>query len=108
MRNQRLAKASSRMAISAPHDGSVAAGFGVGAAAAVARSAAQPQALDQRLVAIGAGPPYVVEQPPALTHQPQQAAAGVVVLLVLLEVLREIVDPLGQQRDLDLRRAGVG
>ena len=39
-----------------------------------------------------------------LADQPQQAATGVVILLVRLEVLGEVVDALGHQRDLDLGR----
>src|SRR6185295_1558020 len=49
----------------------------------------------------------VLEEAATLADQHQQAATGVVVLLVGLEVVGEAVDPLGQQRDLDLGRAGV-
>src|SRR6478609_6342770 len=49
----------------------------------------------------------VVEEATAATHQHEQAAAAVVVLLVDLEVLVEVVDPLGQQRNLHLGGAGV-
>src|SRR5439155_24422483 len=49
----------------------------------------------------------VVEQPPALAYQLEQATAGVMVLLVPLEVFGEVVDALGEQRDLDRRRAGI-
>src|SRR5687767_5904326 len=70
--------------------------------------AAQAELLDQGLVAIGAHAPQIIEQPAALAHQLEQAAAGMVVLLVRLEVERELVDPLRQQRDLHLGGAGVG
>src|SRR5580693_6572607 len=49
----------------------------------------------------------VVEQPAAMTDELHQASTGVVVPFVLLEVLREVVDPAGQQCDLHLGRAGV-
>jgi hypothetical protein len=50
----------------------------------------------------------VVQQPPASADQDQQAAPRVVVLLVLAQVLRELVDAEGHERDLHLCRAGVG
>ena len=49
----------------------------------------------------------VVEQAAALADHHQQAAARVVVLLVRLEVLGQVGDALGQDRDLHLRRTGV-
>src|SRR5580698_5659508 len=49
----------------------------------------------------------VIEQPAAMTDELHQAPPGVVVPFVLLEVLRKVVDPAGQQCDLHLGRAGV-
>ena len=49
----------------------------------------------------------VVEQRAALTDHLEEAAAGVVILLVDLEVLGEVVDALSQQRDLYLGRTCV-
>src|SRR6516162_8251379 len=49
----------------------------------------------------------VIEQPAALADELHQAAPGVVVPFVLLQVLREVVDPSGQQGNLHLGRAGV-
>ena len=49
----------------------------------------------------------VVKQTAALTDQLEQPTAAVVVLLVNLKVVSEVVDALGEQRDLDLRRASV-
>ena len=49
----------------------------------------------------------MVEKGPALRDHVEQAAARVVVLLVGLEVLGQVGDPFGEDRDLDLRRAGV-
>ena len=50
----------------------------------------------------------VVEQVAAATDQHQQASPAVVVLLVHLEVLVEVVDALGEKRDLHLGGPGVG
>ena len=50
----------------------------------------------------------VVEQVAALTDHFEKAAAGMVVLLVDLEVFGELVDALGENGDLNLRRTGVG
>jgi len=43
----------------------------------------------------------------SLAHQLEQATSGVVVLLVGLEVLGELTDALGEERDLHLGRTGV-
>src|SRR5438067_984542 len=43
----------------------------------------------------------------AAADELQQSPTGVVVVLVLLEVLGQVADPLAQQRDLHLRRTGV-
>ena len=65
--------------------------------------AAQTQLLDQGLVTPGVVTPEIIQQPSPLAHQLEQAATRVMILLVRLEVLGELVDPLGQDRDLDLR-----
>ena len=49
----------------------------------------------------------VVEQAPAVADHLQQTATRVVVFLVRLEVLGEVVDALGQERDLYFGRTGV-
>src|SRR5262245_39466003 len=49
----------------------------------------------------------VLEEAPALADQHQQAPAGVVVLLVGLEVVGQPVDPLRQERDLNLGGPGI-
>src|SRR5215204_6267445 len=49
----------------------------------------------------------MVEQPSALADQQHQATPAVVVVLVLLEVLGQVGDALGQDRHLNLRRTGV-
>src|SRR6478735_10871349 len=50
----------------------------------------------------------VVEQPASLTDQHQQSPPAVMVLDVDLQVLGEVVDAGGQQRDLHLGRARIG
>src|ERR671913_1982225 len=69
--------------------------------------AAQTQPLDERAVAGDVRLRQVVEQPAATADQQEQAPPAVVVVLVLLEVLGEVADPLGQHGDLDLGRTGV-
>lgn len=63
---------------------------------------------DDRSVPLHVVVPDVVEEATTATYQLEQATTAVVVLLVDLEVLVEVVDPLGQQRNLHLGRAGVG
>ena len=50
----------------------------------------------------------IVQQTTTLTDELEQTHAAVVVLLVHLQVLGELVDALGEDGDLDLRRTGVG
>lgn len=50
----------------------------------------------------------VVEQIAAMTDHFEQAAAGVVILGVNLQMRGELVDAIGQDRDLNLGRAGIG
>lgn len=76
--------------------------------AAAPRLTPKAESLDQLLVARRRRAAQIVEQPPALAHDLEQATAGVVVLQVDLEVLGELVDALGQDGDLDLGRSGVG
>src|SRR5690606_35509175 len=70
-------------------------------------SAAQAEALDQRAVALDVGLLQVTEQALALADEQQQATTAVVVVLVLTGVLGQLLDPSGQQRDLDLGGTGV-
>ena len=50
----------------------------------------------------------VVEQATPLADQHKKTAARTVIFLVCLEVLRQLADPLAQQRDLDFRTARIG
>ena len=49
----------------------------------------------------------IPEQAPAVAHETQQPAPRMVVRLVLAQVLGEMVDALGEERDLHLRVTGV-
>lgn len=49
----------------------------------------------------------VAQQVPAFADHLQKTTAGVVVVLIRLQVFRQRVDPAGQDRDLDFRRTGV-
>ena len=69
---------------------------------------AEPEVGDDLAVAIDVRLLEVVEKAATLADELEQATARMVVLLVGLEVLGEIGDALGDERDLDLGRAGVG
>src|SRR3954466_11368746 len=71
------------------------------------RLAAQTEIADQRAIPLQVLPLEVVEEAPAAAHQHQEAAAGVVVVLVLAQVVGEVVDATREHRDLDLRRTRV-
>src|SRR5262245_24410769 len=49
----------------------------------------------------------ILEEPAPLADQHEQASAGMMILLMRLEVVREAVDALRQERDLDLGGSGV-
>src|SRR3972149_1585266 len=49
----------------------------------------------------------ILQETAALADEHQQAPPGVVILHMQLEVIGQAVDALRQERDLDLRRAGV-
>src|SRR6266849_565164 len=71
-----------------------------------------PSTADAELVYDGAVPfrrpgPEVLEKTATLADQHQQPAARVVVLRVLLDMVRQAVDPLGEERDLYFGRARV-
>src|ERR1700691_6517314 len=72
-----------------------------------AGSAAQPQAVDQRLVALGVDALQVIERRTPLADHDQQAAAGMEVLSMGRQMLGELLDAFAQNRDLDFGRSGV-
>jgi hypothetical protein len=71
-------------------------------------SATQTEGGDECAVALYIDAAQVVQQTTATADEHQQATAAVVVLLVHLEVLREVCDAVGEERDLHLGRTGVG
>ena len=50
----------------------------------------------------------IIEQFAAFTYQAQQRALRAVVVAIALQVFRKVVDTVGKERDLALRRTGVG
>ena len=62
---------------------------------------------DDGTVTLDVGFDEVVEKTLSLTDHLEKAASGVVVVLVLLQVLGEVVDSLGEDRDLHFGRTGV-
>jgi hypothetical protein len=67
----------------------------------------QFQLLGNRLVTGQVGVMQIVQQPPALADHDQQTPAGGVILLVALQVFSQMVDALGEQRDLHVCRTRV-
>jgi hypothetical protein len=78
-----------------------------GLAFAQARLSPDPELADQRAIALDVGVPQVVQQTPLLANQEEKAAARVMVLGVHFQVLGELPDARGGERDLDLGRARV-
>src|SRR3981189_2817959 len=72
------------------------------------KSATQAKPVDQGAVALHVDLGPVLEQPAPPANQQQQSAPGVVVVLMQLQVLGQVGDPLAQQRDLGFWPAGVG
>src|SRR5215212_11058474 len=70
--------------------------------------AANPEALDQRAIARLIVTLEKVEQLPPLRDELEQAAPGMVILHVRLEVLGQVGDAFRKDRYLNFRRAGIG
>src|SRR5436190_12439898 len=70
-------------------------------------SPSQTESPDDFLVSLRASAVQIGEQPSALTDHAEQPAATRVVVAGSLQMFGEVLDALGQERDLDLRRAGV-
>jgi hypothetical protein len=63
---------------------------------------ANAEFLDYVLVALGIVRLEVIEQATTLAHHHQETAAGGVILIVRLEVVRQLTDSFTEHRDLDL------
>jgi hypothetical protein len=68
---------------------------------------AQAQPLDQDAIAILIFAAEIGQQPPAATDELKQPSARVVIVRVLLQMFDQLVDTLGQQRNLNLGRTSV-
>jgi hypothetical protein len=68
---------------------------------------AELELLGNRLVAVYVGSLQIIEQTPPLANHHEQSPAGAMILLIFLKVIGEMVDALRQQRNLDIRRAGI-
>jgi len=49
----------------------------------------------------------IIQETAALADHHEQAAAGTMVFLIVLEVLGQVIDALGQQRNLHIGRTGI-
>src|SRR5688572_501555 len=67
----------------------------------------QPKLFDDLVVFVDVAPLEIIEQLPPSRDHLEQPATRVVVLLVDLEMFGQLVDPLGEQGDLDARRTGI-
>src|SRR5256712_10936493 len=70
-------------------------------------SPSQTESADDFRVSLRAPAVQVGEQPSALSDQAEQPAATGVVVAGGAQMFGEVLDALGKERDLDLRRAGV-
>ena len=49
----------------------------------------------------------VIQQPTPLANHHQKTTAGAMVFLVLLQMFRQVINPLREQRDLHIGRTGI-
>ena len=68
---------------------------------------AKPKPSDRRAIPLDVLARQIRQQTTPLSHQLEQSAPGVEVVLVLAEVIGQPVDPLGEESDLNLRRTGI-
>ena len=68
---------------------------------------AQFKFLGNGLIPIDIGGLQVIQQTTPLANHHQQPAARAVILFVLLKVFGQVIDALGEQRNLDVSRTGV-
>jgi hypothetical protein len=68
---------------------------------------ADPERLDYGAIAVDVFGLQIVQETPALADQHQEATTRVMILHVGLEVLGEVRDPFGKERDLDFGGTGI-
>jgi hypothetical protein len=73
----------------------------------ICRLLSDAQSVDDRPIARIVHVTKIVQQPATPSDELQQTTPGMVVLLMEFEVLRQIADPVRQDRDLDFRRTGI-
>ena len=66
------------------------------------RSPSKVELLGEGNVALGVGIVKIIQQSTALADHFEQASAGAVVLVIILQMFGKLVDPLGQQGDLNV------
>src|SRR5919204_1853753 len=67
----------------------------------------ETQLLNELAVRLYVGSPQVIQESFTLAYHLQEAASTVVILAVLTKMVREVIDALGQDCDLDSRRPGI-
>ncbi len=63
--------------------------------------------MDQTLISLVIVFLEIIEKPPSLTHEFQEATAGVVILRMDFEMLREVLNTVAEESNLYLWRAGI-
>ena len=74
---------------------------------AICRLATNAESTDQSAITLDIAALHVIEQSATLANELHESAARVMIALVNLEMLGEMRNPVGQDRDLDFGRAGV-
>ena len=76
-------------------------------ACVIAALVAEPELLNQLTVRIDIRPSQIVQQPATLAYHLQEALATVMVLSVLAEMFRQVIDAFSKDRNLNLGGPGV-
>jgi hypothetical protein len=69
--------------------------------------APQTQLGDEASITLHVLSTQIVQKPPTLADHQEQTTTAVVIVLVIAKMLGQVVDPLGEQCNLDLGRARV-
>jgi hypothetical protein len=71
------------------------------------RLVTEPELLNQLTVRLDIRPSQIVQQPATLAYHLQEAAATMMVLSVLAEMIRQVIDALSKDRNLNFGGPGV-